>query len=280
MPQNSNFYSDEAQEIFGKIPSWTIRWGATVIFLIFLIIIIGCCFIKYPERVNGTVTITTMHSPIDVVSNETGNIEKIFVKNGDVVKSNAILGVIHSNANFNDILSIEYNLSSFSDSVFEFIVFDDWIYKKYNLGDLQNEWTFFSSACLKYKDYIERAVIQKKKILLNEQINKQLEYYFLMKHQIQIIKEDLQYEEKNYKRDSSLLIRNVISEMEYEESVRKLLQTRNNVFSFESQMISTELAILQNKQQTIELSMQQDDEVLSMKQDINNSKDLLAELNL
>ena len=40
---NENNHSEEAQEILGRIPSWTIRWGVTVIFLIFSVIIIGCC---------------------------------------------------------------------------------------------------------------------------------------------------------------------------------------------------------------------------------------------
>ncbi|MFK2127216.1 hypothetical protein ACIXJZ_19410 [Bacteroides fragilis] len=178
MPQDSNFYSEEAQEILGKIPLWIIRWGITLIFLFFGAIIIGCCFIKYPERVNGTVTITTAYSPIDVVSKKSGNLERILVRNGDSIKSEAILGVIRSNANYYDILSIESNLMLVNDSVLNLVVFDRWIYKQYNLGDLQSEWTSFYSACLKYRAYIERAVIDQKKELLREQIDKQTEYYF------------------------------------------------------------------------------------------------------
>ena len=277
MPQDSNFYSEEAQEILGKIPLWIIRWGITLIFLFFGAIIIGCCFIKYPERVNGTVTITTAYSPIDVVSKKSGNLERILVRNGDSIKSEAILGVIRSNANYYDILSIESNLMLVNDSVLNLVVFDRWIYKQYNLGDLQSEWTSFYSACLKYRAYIERAVIDQKKELLREQIDKQTEYYFQMKNQADILKEDLQYEEKGHRRDSSLFIHKVMSEAEYEESARKLLKTRNNVISFKSQITSTELSILQNKQQIIELSIQQDDEILSMEQEINSSrKKLLA----
>mgnify|MGYP000473701342 FL=1 len=108
-----------------------------------------CCFIKYPERVNGTVTITTAYSPIDVVSKKSGNLERILVRNGDSIKSEAILGVIRSNANYYDILSIESNLMLVNDSVLNLVVFDRWIYKQYNLGDLQSEWTSFYSACLK-----------------------------------------------------------------------------------------------------------------------------------
>ena len=238
MPQDINFYSEEAQEILGKIPSWIIRWGITLIFTIFLIIIIGCCFIKYPERVNGTVMITTVYSPIDIVSKKSGNIEKMLVKNGDSIRHDMILGVIHSNADYKNILSVEYNLSQIQDSTLNLFVFEDWIYDKYNLGDLQNEWTIFSSACFKYQNYITKAVIEQKKKLLNEQISKQYEYYSQMKSQANILKKD----------------------------------------SFTTQMTSTELSILQNRQQIIELSIQQDDEVLALIQDIEKSKARLLAL--
>lgn len=278
MPQENNFHSEEAQEILGKIPSWIIRWGITLIFLIFLSIIIGSCFIKYPERVNGTVTMITKNSPIDVVSKGSGNLERILVSNGDSINSNVILGVMHSNANYKDILYVERNIMQIKDTVLNLAVFDDWIYKLYDLGALQSEWTSFSFACLKYRDYIERAVIKQKKGLLEQQIGKQSEYYSQMKIQADILKEDLKYEEKGYMRDSSLFIHKAMSETEYEESARKLLQTRNNVVSFEAQMKSTELSILQNRQQIIELSIQQDDEILAMEQNIKSSKEKLLAL--
>lgn len=275
MPQETNFHSEEAQEILGKIPSWIIRWGITLIFLIFLTIIIGCCFIRYPERVNGTVTMTTTYSPIDVVAKSSGSFERILVSNGDSVKSNVILGVMHSNADYNDILYVEQNIMRGNDSLLSHIVFNEWIYKLYNLGDLQSEWTSYSAACLKYRDYLNRAVIQQKKGLLEQQIDKQFKYYSQIKSQVEILKKDLFYEEKAYRRDSSLFIHNAMSEIEYEESARKLLHTRNNVISSETQMTSTELSILQNRQQIIELSIQQDDEILGMEQNIISCKERL-----
>ena len=278
MPQDSNFYSEEAQAILKKMPSWIIRWGITLIFLIFSAIIVGCCFIKYPERVNGTITITTVYSPIDVVSKSLGNLERIQVSNGDSVKANAVLGVMHSNADYNDILFIESNLIQFDDTTLNFAVFGNWIYSLYNLGDLQNEWTSFSAACLKYRDYIDRAVIKQKKGLMKEQIGKQIKLLSQMKKKKNILKNDLLYEEKGYRRDSSLFIHQAMSETEYEESARNLLQTRNNLISFETQITSTELAILQNEQHLIELSIQQDDEMLTMEQNINSSKEKLLAL--
>lgn len=277
MPQN-NFHSEEAQEILGKIPSWTIRWGITVIFLIFLAIILGCCFIKFPEKVNGTITITTANSPIAIVSKSSGNIGKIFVKNNDTVQQGDMLGVIHSNADYKDMLRVESRLQTMSDTTLEKTVFAGWLYKKYNLGEIQSEWASFSSACEKYRDYIKRAVTDKKKKLIREQIDKQKTYYAQMKLQADILSKELEYEKKSYRRDSSLYAKQVVSETEYEESARKLLQARNSVASFESQMTTTELSILQNEQQIIELSMQQDDETLSLRQDIESSRERLTAL--
>ena len=140
---------------------------------------------------------------------------------------------------------------------------------------MQSEWTSYSAACLKYRDYLNRAVIQQKKGLLEQQIDKQFKYYSQIKSQVEILKKDLFYEEKAYRRDSSLFIHNAMSEIEYEESARKLLHTRNNVISSETQMTSTELSILQNRQQIIELSIQQDDEILGMEQNIISCKERL-----
>ena len=46
MPQRTNLYSDEAQAILGRAPSWVVRWGITVVVLIFAGIVLGGYFIK------------------------------------------------------------------------------------------------------------------------------------------------------------------------------------------------------------------------------------------
>ncbi len=278
MPQDrdSNYHSEEAQEILGHIPSWTIRWGITVIFAIFVVIILGCCFIKYPERVNGSVVIRTANAPVDVVVRSGGNLEIISVSNGDVVNEDEILGVISTGADYRDILSADSCLLGFAGQQPADAVFNDIIYDNYQMGELQGDWTSFTLSCQRYKDYITRAVIKKKRELVGEQIDKQKEYYRQTQKQFLTISKDLQYEEKNFMRDSSLFAMNVISEQEYDESARRLLQTRNSVMSFKSQMTSTELSIIQLEQQIVELSIQEEDETLAFDQEIRTNIERLS----
>lgn len=273
MPQDrdNNFHSEEAQEILGRIPSWIIRWGITVIFSIFAIIIIGCCFIKYPERVTGTVTITTANSPVDVVVKSSGNLQVISVSSGDSVNEGDILGVIHTGADYRDVMAADSCLSAFNEKSSEEVVFNDRIYGNFMMGELQVDWTSFVSSCQRYKDYLTRSVITKKRTLFMEQIDKQKEYYHQMQTQFTTMMEDLRYEEKNFMRDSSLYQMNVISEQEYDESARRRLQARNSVMSFKSQMIATELSVIQLEQQLVELSIQEEDETLSFENDIRTN---------
>lgn len=278
MPQDrdNNHHSEEAQEILGRIPSWTIRWGITVIFGIFAGIILGCCFIRYPERVNGTVTITTGISPVDVVAKSGGTVELISVSNGDSVREGDILGVIHTGADYRDILSVDTCLSDFAGHPLEEAVFDARLYRKYLMGDLQEDWSSFVAFCRKYRNYRTRNVIQKKMALIEERISKQKEYYLQMQSHISAMMENLRYEEKTFRRDSSLYRKNVVSEQKYNESARRLLQARNTIISFRTQMTSTELAIIQLEQQLVELSIQEEDEILAYEQEIRTRMERLS----
>ena len=55
MPHNRdiNYHSEPVQEIMGTTPSWITRWGVTVIFTVFTLIVIGCCIIRYPQTVDA-----------------------------------------------------------------------------------------------------------------------------------------------------------------------------------------------------------------------------------
>lgn len=53
MPEEESFYSEDTQEIMGVVPNRFVRWGVSVIGLIFVGILIGSYFIRYPETVQA-----------------------------------------------------------------------------------------------------------------------------------------------------------------------------------------------------------------------------------
>ena len=50
-------YGEPVQEIMGSVPTWITRWGVTIIFAVFAMIILGCCLIDYPQTISAPVTV-------------------------------------------------------------------------------------------------------------------------------------------------------------------------------------------------------------------------------
>jgi len=51
--------SDEVQEIMSYVPNWMIRWGITLIFILIALGIFITWFIKYPDVISGSATLST-----------------------------------------------------------------------------------------------------------------------------------------------------------------------------------------------------------------------------
>ncbi|MFM8832546.1 MAG: secretion protein HlyD, partial [Cytophagales bacterium] len=56
------------------MPGWLLRWGITLIFVLFLGLLAISWFIKYPDVIKATVVVTTNPAPINLVSRTSGKI--------------------------------------------------------------------------------------------------------------------------------------------------------------------------------------------------------------
>ena len=110
MPSERDFHSEEVQQIMGRLPSWILRWGITVILAIFAGIIAGCYVIKYPEIITAPVVITTVNSLSDLVARYDGLINKLYVANDDKVRKGDIIAVSDNTADFEAVYSLADNL--------------------------------------------------------------------------------------------------------------------------------------------------------------------------
>ena len=62
MKGEKHHFSEPVQEIMGTIPSWITRWGVTVLLLVLALILIGCCFVRYPRTMSCPVTVSVSTS--------------------------------------------------------------------------------------------------------------------------------------------------------------------------------------------------------------------------
>lgn len=101
MVDNENTYQDSirlrseaVQEVLGLVPSWMIRWGNALIFLLIVGVFSMSYLIKYPDALNTEMEITTTYPPYNSYSEFDGEFEKILVVESTKVTKGELLAVL------------------------------------------------------------------------------------------------------------------------------------------------------------------------------------------
>jgi len=109
-------HSDEVHEIIGQTPSWIIYRANVVIGLVVIGILTAASFIKYPDVVSGTVTISTLEPPVKLIAHATGKITDIYVEDGQEVHKDQIIAVIDNPARTSDVLFLQATVDALASS--------------------------------------------------------------------------------------------------------------------------------------------------------------------
>lgn len=264
MPERGdNYYSEPVQEIMGSIPSWITRWGVTVIAGIFALIIIGCCIIRYPQTLTSSITLTSENPPSDLASRYDGLLDTVCVVNGQKVSGGDLVALLSTPADYGDIMAVRNLLDSLSSRERDALpdaVSSPSLYENYRLGDLQSSWSELVRSCSAYLNWSEIDQSGHQKRLVEEQIGKNREYYGDLLSQKAVLEQDMRYEQAGLERDSLLMAEGAISRAEYEATLKNWTSKKGSLASFEATLTSTQLSILQLRQQLTELEIQRQNE--------------------
>ena len=272
-------YSDEVQEIMGRIPGRVVRWGISVIFSIFVILLGVAYFFKYPEIVTSSIVLTTTNPPTELIARSTGKVEHILVENGQSVLPNELIAVLFSTADYRSVLQLEKVLS---DSLFSLSTERGYFENRTNLlGELQPHYTALEKTCKSYSHYMQTGAIPQQKIRIEQQIKMLYAGLRAQEKQLEILQRDLRFERNNQKRDSVLFHSHALTEADYDASVQKLLQKELSVTSQQSSIISTKNDILSQEKQLTDLTIQYDNEQNEFQLQFEEQRtQLLAEIRL
>lgn len=272
-------YSDEVQEIMGRIPGRVVRWGISVIFSIFVILLGVAYFFKYPEIVTSSIVLTTTNPPTELIARSTGKVEHILVENGQSVLPNELIAVLFSTADYRSVLQLEKVLS---DSLFSLSTERGYFENRTNLlGELQPHYTALEKTCKSYSHYMQTGAIPQQKIQIEQQIKMLYAGLRAQEKQLESLQRDLRFERNNQKRDSVLFHSHALTEADYDASVQKLLQKELSVTSQQSSIISTKNDILSQEKQLTDLTIQYDNEQNEFQLQFEEQRtQLLAEIRL
>ncbi|GAA3776657.1 HlyD family secretion protein [Flavobacterium ginsengiterrae] len=259
--------SEEIQDVLSKTPSWMIRWGTILIFIIIVILFFVSYIIRYPDVVRTDIMITTNIPPEKLVSKSSGRIEAILIKDKAIVEKNTTLAVIENAANYKDVFLLkkivdEYNIND-TKKEFPFALM-----KNTQLGEIESAFALFQ------KDYeVEKLnenlhpfdVENKAQISEKTQIKERLE---ILLQQKVINESELQLQKNEIARFEILFNKDIISAQEMETKKLSYLQAQKNYKNLLSSISQLKSALIDNTK------MGHNVRINSTKEDVNLNRNM------
>lgn len=250
--RNNLEHSREADEIFGRLPSWIIRWGITVIAGILAVLILACCLIKYPETVSSTIVLTSDNPPSDLRSRFSGILDSVYVKDGESVEAGQLIALIATPAVYTDVCIVEQLVDTLTMESIRLIAERQGL----RLGDLQSGWIELQRACSEYLSYKELDQADKKIDILHAQEKEATAYLDFLSERRSTVAEDYRLGQLSFRRDSSLFSEGLISTAEYEQSIMTLNAHKNALSDIDASIASARLNLVDLRRQISDISLQ------------------------
>lgn len=221
--------SESVQDVLAEPPHWMVSWGNVIIFCAILIILVMSYMIRYPEFVPATIIVTSQNPPERLEARTDSKVEKIFIKDHQMVRKNQVLMVLQSTADYKNMLELKKIMDSTSSvRLFSFPLQKT---STFNLGELQGDYNAFAKAFQDEKLFTKLRPYAPENTAANENIAEYRGRITTLKQQkdLEIAKFDLIT--KNYKRSQKLFSLKVISTMELESERIKFLQAQQSLES-------------------------------------------------
>jgi multidrug resistance efflux pump len=214
-------YSEPVRDIMGKPPKRILRWGSTVMLLVFILFIIFSWLIRYPDTIPSQVEITTTNPPVTLATKITGRIKSLYVKEREKVTAGQLVALMETTASIKEIKLLKVTIDTIRMpemiSYRQLPLFSE-------LGELQGFYAAFLKSLSDLNSYINNDFYGSKIISLTDEIVKTQEYISRLSVKEKLYTENKKIEAKKYRRDSILFAGNVIPESGLETSHQSLLR--------------------------------------------------------
>lgn len=214
-------YSEPVNEIMGHPPGKMLRYGNTIIFMVFALFVFLAWIIKYPDTIPAPVEITTVNPPVTMVSKVTGRIKNLYVKDKEIVGEGQLLAVMETAASVDEM----NNLRQFIDTIKnpESMILSA-LPEFTELGEIQEYWGSFRKSLSDFNNYNINDFYGNKINSITDEIDGILVYIGRVKVKEKLFSETQLIETRKFKRDSLLHLNGVFSESDLEKSRQSLIK--------------------------------------------------------
>ena len=257
--------SDEVQEIIHQSPRWMVRSGITLIFGVIVLLLIGSFFFSYPDTIKATVVIATDNPPVYLVARTTARIDTLSVSDEQIVSEGQVVAGLNNSAVFSDVMKVKEMIRLQESFLAGFDTLTA-VHPKTDLrlGDLQSDYSSFVRLFNEYFAFVRLQLHPRKIKALRKQVSMSRIYYDRLWMQKMDMEADLKIANSQFKRDSLLKQKSVLSELDLETSQTNLIQKKYNLTGARIRLAETQGTILQQEQSVVDAEIDYTDQLKKM----------------
>lgn len=171
---------ESVQELMSRPPNWLVRQGTMAMSLVLILLLSLSWWVQYPDIVRAQIVISTPQPPVNVVAKAGGNLGRLFVRDGEQVRAQQRLAVLHSIADADAVFQLQGFLQSIADLHPDSLLHLD-LPTNALLGELQSGYAVFLQQLDQYQLFLSQQTdLQQIPFIYNE-----IDYYKKLDTQLQ-----------------------------------------------------------------------------------------------
>ena len=240
-PDRSVDRSEEVQSIIERMPTYWSKWVALCVGILMGIVVLLGVLIKYPDTVDGQVSVTAVTAPVRLVANSNGRLI-LLQPDKSQLEGGTVISYIESGADYRHILRIDSLLGnpialekggcSLPDSLL--------------LGDVASAYNAFVLAYRQYKRILASDIYATMRQNLQHQINSDMLVIENLDEELKLKADILEDSDDRLRKDSILLERQAISEQDYRQQRASHLSLKESGLNLQSSRLLKQSEISRN----------------------------------
>jgi multidrug efflux pump subunit AcrA (membrane-fusion protein) len=266
----SSSNSEEINDIITAVPKWIVRWGISLIFLIFAGIIGMSALISYPEIVKTSLRVNSLNSPKSVIARQSGKLTQILIKNNQVVKKGQSLAYLESIASPEDVQQIHELIKAMQKELL--ITQNDLtvtLPTNLNLGEIQFAYQELFQEYIQFKNTLKDGYFLKRREFLRKDLSNVDSSKQKILEQKKVQQLEYSNQEAEYNSYKSLFKKGVISRSEFLAQENKYLAAKHPLQQNESSLINNKTVYNEKQKELLELENMINQQKLKFSQSLN-----------
>ncbi len=257
--QFTELRAEEVQELLTRPPKWLLRWGITVVFAVLTLVFAGSWVVHYPDLLKASFVLTATNAPKALLTHTDGKLTRLFVREGQAVRTGEVLAYLESTASHADVLRLSGQLARAwpvaNSGNLEAI--DRLNLTHYHrLGELQNAYQTFAQAHSQLRAYLAGGFYPKKRAILQQELADLQALSQNLGQQQMLHEQDQRLAEQDYAIQQQLADQKVIAPLDLKREESKAISRKLPAQQIASALISNQTAQRAKQKELLELDKQ------------------------